>query len=755
MNQVSFLSVELSTAPDVKGAEINHEFGADVKEHEFSQIFQRQIKTETNGNQAHAKRNAAEQEQTSVTEKQYLSATKSDTQKSLGGSDLPANNTEKSNVEAANVEKSNADSELLNEASSASSLNKSDNKNDELKAITDNDQNEQGVEQSSAFLALLSASDKLLKANAVNEISANNELVKVTDNTTYNTTESSTDSALDANAELKMSGLSYLIQQALKSETDPLKKSVNELINGENGDSSAVDKIRINTSLNKDMVVGEELLASDDLSENFVVAKLLQSQSTEQNLKQIKQAANGLATDTEKSVMTLSPNVVQLDASTELSAENIKLDASGDIVGNGAANKVSEEALSKELEKTIATSNKLVINDVATKQTDAALNKDNKELIAKQMLHQETVAASDAEANVAASEAALLAIANEQANQNSLSAVEVKSATAGVNGATVNSNSVSVLDGATNNAASVVVNQEQANIEKNQLELSNELAAQADDQSSSKDAVTTQAASLINTKTDITKGKTSNSSDSVSPLTVDEKGNTAELVNKTLNVTKAEQESLTNEKNSVIEQANKSLVNEPLIGQMNSQSANKSTHDGLHGASQFEIQSTQNAKQLADNQQQVKTNQVQLAEVINIQHKDFVDSMKNKVMLMISQKLQQIDIKLDPPELGNVQVRVNLQNDVATVNFTVQNSQAKDALEQHMNKLRDMLNQSGVDVGEANVRQQEKNNNGQGEFNEQPSSNAQQASTEQKIAEESHITSTLVKASSVGIDFYA
>ena len=67
--------------------------------------------------------------------------------------------------------------------------------------------------------------------------------------------------------------------------------------------------------------------------------------------------------------------------------------------------------------------------------------------------------------------------------------------------------------------------------------------------------------------------------------------------------------------------------------------------------------------------------------------KDFSEAVKDKVMLVISQKLQQFDISLDPPELGNMQVRVNLQGEQATVNFVVQNQQAKDALEQNMQKL--------------------------------------------------------------------
>lgn len=108
----------------------------------------------------------------------------------------------------------------------------------------------------------------------------------------------------------------------------------------------------------------------------------------------------------------------------------------------------------------------------------------------------------------------------------------------------------------------------------------------------------------------------------------------------------------------------------------------------------------------SDVSQSQKTNIQLHQETIAIFRKDFSDAVKDKVMLMISQKLQQFDISLDPPELGNMQVRVNLQGEQASVNFIVQNQQAKEALDQNMHKLKEMLAEQGVDVGDANVDQQ-------------------------------------------------
>jgi flagellar hook-length control protein FliK len=154
---------------------------------------------------------------------------------------------------------------------------------------------------------------------------------------------------------------------------------------------------------------------------------------------------------------------------------------------------------------------------------------------------------------------------------------------------------------------------------------------------------------------------------------------------------------------------------------------------------------------------QIQKNNVQLQqEVISIFKKDFADTLKDKVMVMINQKLQQFDITLDPPEFGNMQVRVNLQGEQAAVNFIVQNQQAKDALEENMHKLKNMLAEQGVDVGGANVEQQNQQQN-------QDDNNAKDGSNSLKIADQNNdevdikhvLSAKLFDSSATGIDYYA
>ncbi|QIL84835.1 flagellar hook-length control protein FliK [Vibrio sp. HDW18] len=88
-------------------------------------------------------------------------------------------------------------------------------------------------------------------------------------------------------------------------------------------------------------------------------------------------------------------------------------------------------------------------------------------------------------------------------------------------------------------------------------------------------------------------------------------------------------------------------------------------------------------------------------------HKDLAaEQMAERVQMMLSKNLKNIDIRLDPPEMGRLQIRLNMQGDGANVHFTVANSQARDLLEQTLPRLREMLAQQGVQLGESSVKQQ-------------------------------------------------
>ncbi|WP_448546820.1 flagellar hook-length control protein FliK [Thalassotalea fusca] len=141
------------------------------------------------------------------------------------------------------------------------------------------------------------------------------------------------------------------------------------------------------------------------------------------------------------------------------------------------------------------------------------------------------------------------------------------------------------------------------------------------------------------------------------------------------------------------------------------------------------------------------------SETLNLHRKDFVDQVKDKVMVMINKRLQQLEIRLDPAELGSMQVKLNMQNEQAAVSIVVQNSHAKEALDQNIQKLRDMLQESGVDVGDANIEHREASE--QQEFAQSRSEGKHHQTNEETEVRAEDITRDLYKASSTGIDYYA
>ncbi|WP_321463905.1 flagellar hook-length control protein FliK [uncultured Vibrio sp.] len=82
------------------------------------------------------------------------------------------------------------------------------------------------------------------------------------------------------------------------------------------------------------------------------------------------------------------------------------------------------------------------------------------------------------------------------------------------------------------------------------------------------------------------------------------------------------------------------------------------------------------------------------------------DQVAEKVQMMMSKNLKNLDIRLDPPELGRMQIRMTMNSDLANVHFTVTNPQARDIIEQTLPRLREMLAQQGVQLADTSVQQQ-------------------------------------------------
>ena len=140
----------------------------------------------------------------------------------------------------------------------------------------------------------------------------------------------------------------------------------------------------------------------------------------------------------------------------------------------------------------------------------------------------------------------------------------------------------------------------------------------------------------------------------------------------------------------------------------------------VNGAKPIQTNFMQTDKLVAVNQQAQANNNL-LDQPLDIQSKQAASAMGERVMMMISQGKQEVQIRLDPAELGSMFVKVQIQQDQVQLNIQTQAAMSKDIIEQNMPRLREQLAQQGIQLGEANVEQQsqqspqqnQQNSNGQ------------------------------------------
>jgi len=153
-------------------------------------------------------------------------------------------------------------------------------------------------------------------------------------------------------------------------------------------------------------------------------------------------------------------------------------------------------------------------------------------------------------------------------------------------------------------------------------------------------------------------------------------------------------------------------------------------------------------------------NNAALDKAINITKPDGQQQMVDRVRWMINGRNGAAEIRLDPPELGAMQVRINMSGDSAAVSFIVQSQQAKDVLDMAVPKLRELFDDQGIELGQSSV-QQESSGNGQGDSNfddESESTRYTLRNTSIVSEEESNVPAFTQRISGSeigGIDFYA
>ncbi|MCH7422866.1 flagellar hook-length control protein FliK [Shewanella sp. ZOR0012] len=142
-------------------------------------------------------------------------------------------------------------------------------------------------------------------------------------------------------------------------------------------------------------------------------------------------------------------------------------------------------------------------------------------------------------------------------------------------------------------------------------------------------------------------------------------------------------------------------------------------------------------------------NQNQMQEMIQ----RFSPVMKQQLVTMVSQGIQQAEIRLDPPELGHMIVKIQVHGEQTQVQFHVAQTQTRDVVEQAIPRLRELLQEQGMQLADSHVSQGDQGQRREGGFAD--SGGASGGNVDDFSAEELDLGLNQATSLNSGIDYYA
>ena len=127
------------------------------------------------------------------------------------------------------------------------------------------------------------------------------------------------------------------------------------------------------------------------------------------------------------------------------------------------------------------------------------------------------------------------------------------------------------------------------------------------------------------------------------------------------------------------------------------------------------------------------------------------EALAGRIHWMIDHDIGEARIKLNPPELGALEVRISLLDDKTYVHLTAHNAAARDELSQSLPRLRELLSMGGLDLAGATVtdgREERSGHSASGESRNLPVEFT-------SIAETQSVSARLISRPSTQIDLYA
>ena len=153
------------------------------------------------------------------------------------------------------------------------------------------------------------------------------------------------------------------------------------------------------------------------------------------------------------------------------------------------------------------------------------------------------------------------------------------------------------------------------------------------------------------------------------------------------------------------------LINPSMVdGSLLLNDDNRSSHQGIHSNAQGDSLAQQLAgltptstTSMLKPEQPLITQSLQSPLVLTREQAG--EEVHERINMMMAKNLKYVDIRLDPPELGKLHIKLSINQDQASVQFTVNNHQTRDIIEQAMPRLREMLQQQGLQLAQSSVQQ--------------------------------------------------
>ncbi len=122
-----------------------------------------------------------------------------------------------------------------------------------------------------------------------------------------------------------------------------------------------------------------------------------------------------------------------------------------------------------------------------------------------------------------------------------------------------------------------------------------------------------------------------------------------------------------------------------------------------------------------------------------------------RIAWLASNGIQSAELQLNPPELGPVEVKINVSSDQTNINFSSQHASIREALELSVHRLREMLESNGLNLADVNVSDQSLAR--EDEAGEDSPKNSGLVGNDS--GDDAEMQNTVIKESASLVDFYA